>query len=214
MPTITTEIDIAASPSDVRKVVSHESRRKLASTNLRCRCRLRHSILTRMKFLDFASYPEWSRAFIKSIQVTAGDETNIKPGDTLKVDLGQMKFAPVVQVCRALLPFKSRAGRHPTSLDSREPVSNERFPRSTRRKSLGGAAVSLASLSERILSALHHPHKRPVTRPSRSKRSSPVFCHFSSVRPGLLASRPRTGSRPLTVTCRSAQNRSSLDVGL
>lgn len=116
MPTITTEIDIAAPPSDICKVVSHGCRRKLPSENLRSRRRLRHSILTRIKFLDFASYPEWSKAFIKSIQVTAGDGTNVKPGDTLKVDLEASKFAPVVQVC-STPTFRVQCRTNPDTLE-------------------------------------------------------------------------------------------------
>lgn len=69
MPTLTTQIEIAASPAKVRA-----------------------------QFLDFDSYAGWSTSFIKSISVVAGDKTNPKEDDRLKVVLSGMTINPVVLV--------------------------------------------------------------------------------------------------------------------
>ncbi|MCJ1404386.1 hypothetical protein MMC11_007611 [Xylographa trunciseda] len=69
MPTIIrTQIDIAATPAEVRKAL-----------------------------LDFDSYPEWAKAHIKSIQLASGDTDEIKPGDKLKVSLTGMSFSSKVK---------------------------------------------------------------------------------------------------------------------
>lgn len=70
MPTyISTQIEIAASPAEVRAA-----------------------------FLDFDSYPGWSKQFIKSITVVSGDKAALKPGDRLKVVLPGMTFSPTILV--------------------------------------------------------------------------------------------------------------------
>lgn len=69
MPTTTAQIEIAATPTEVRK-----------------------------HFMDFDSYPTWAKTHIRTIEVTSGDKSDIKPGDTLKFTLPGATFSPVVKV--------------------------------------------------------------------------------------------------------------------
>jgi len=68
MPTVTTQIDIAATPAEVRKA-----------------------------FLDFESYPTWAKAHVKYIQVTSGDKDDIKPGDKLRISTTSVSFSSLVK---------------------------------------------------------------------------------------------------------------------
>lgn len=77
MPTITTQIEIAASTAEVRA-----------------------------QFLDFDNYSDWSKSFIKSISVIEGDKTNLKEGDKLEVVLPGMTINPMLLVSHKLpLPY-------------------------------------------------------------------------------------------------------------
>ncbi|KAG7562738.1 hypothetical protein FFLO_01799 [Filobasidium floriforme] len=67
MPIVSTTIEIAAAPAKVREI-----------------------------FLDFDSYPEWSKSFFQSIIVTPRKTGEINQGDQLKVVLPGATFKPVV----------------------------------------------------------------------------------------------------------------------
>lgn len=69
MPTVSSQIEIAAPPEAVRK-----------------------------QFLDFASFPQWSHKAFQSVEVLEGDRNNLKAGDKLKVTLPSMKFPSTVIV--------------------------------------------------------------------------------------------------------------------
>ena len=96
MPTTTARIEIAASPAEVRKV-----------------------------FMDFDSYPTWTKTHIQTIGVIKGDKNDIKPGDTLKVVLPGTTFSPVVQVGVALTAFSTAYVEEATS----SPHDAEQHPR-------------------------------------------------------------------------------------
>ncbi|KAL9052202.1 MAG: hypothetical protein Q9162_005527 [Coniocarpon cinnabarinum] len=65
MPTVSTQIEIAVPPEKVRDV-----------------------------FLDFASYSEWSHAFVKSVSPKdRKDPKTLQVGDTVDVELTNMKFS-------------------------------------------------------------------------------------------------------------------------
>ncbi|KAI9719966.1 MAG: hypothetical protein M1828_006004 [Chrysothrix sp. TS-e1954] len=78
MPTVKTQIDIAASPAEVRKTQS--------------------DIFAYAQFFDFEKYEAWAKKHLIGVAVTSGDKTDLKPGDKLKVSLTGISFPATVVV--------------------------------------------------------------------------------------------------------------------
>lgn len=104
MPIVSTTIEIAASPAKVREVVSPLTQPlRLRPKDNEARL-LRHLPgVLELQFLDFESYPEWSKSFFQSISVISQKTGEIGQGDQLKVVLPGATFKPVILVSQGRL---------------------------------------------------------------------------------------------------------------
>jgi len=102
MPIVSTTIEIAAPPARVREVVSRRPCHFGPSRTITKPTTTPPCVLVQ-QFLDFDSYPEWSKSFFQSISIISQKTGEINQGDQLKVVLPGATFKPVILVGQGTL---------------------------------------------------------------------------------------------------------------